>query len=136
MIFALASGTIFRPVEIRTAKSGRLFASTTLKCRDGDSMTWVKVLAFSDHTIEAFQRLGDGDGVAVQGVLRSEVYTSRDGETRVALTIIADQVCPPRARPRQRKPKPKEETSRHREVASMQQGGRSARRRRSRRSYR
>lgn len=72
-LFALASGAIFRSVEIRRSKNGRAFATATLKVRDGDAVSWVRVLAFSDHAIEALQRLNDGDGVAVQGVLKSEV---------------------------------------------------------------
>ena len=50
-------------------------------------------------------RLVEGDKVSVQGSLKVEPYTARDGQTRISRTVFADHVLALRQPPRERKPK-------------------------------
>ena len=50
-------------------------------------------------------RLGEGDKVSVQGSLKVEPYTGRDGQTRINRTVFADHVLALRQPPRERKPR-------------------------------
>jgi hypothetical protein len=72
MISALISGTLFRSPEERISKSGRSFATATLRVREGDSSLFVKIFGFSDHIKDEMLRLSDGDAVAIQGPLKVE----------------------------------------------------------------
>lgn len=100
----LATGTLYRDPERRTAKTGRPFWTATVKTKDGDATQWVKVCVFSETASAELMRLKDGDACSVQG--RFEVATyERDGKTEIRLTCIADAVLALRAPPKQRKPK-------------------------------
>lgn len=106
-IHALVNGALFRAPEKKNSKSGRPFVSATIKARDGEATSWVKLLVFSDSAGAELMRLSDGDAVSAQGALKVETY-DRDGLTKVSLTIVADQVLALRQPPRERK-KPKQE---------------------------
>jgi single-stranded DNA-binding protein len=100
-VMVLISGTLFRSAEARTAKSGKSFVAATLKARCGDSAQFWRVLAFSESVRAELLRLKDGDALAVQGVLRIELY-ERDGEQKIGLTIMADAVLPLRQEKKKR----------------------------------
>lgn len=100
----LIRGTLFRSAEQRTSKSGKPFVTATLRCREGEATEWWKVLLFSESAQAELLRLQDGDALAAQGALRVETY-DRDGETKISLTIIADQVLALRQPPKPRKEK-------------------------------
>ncbi len=95
-MIALVQGAIFRALETKTAKSGRQFVSTSLKVKDGNTIQWVKVIAFSESAMTELNRLADGDNIAVQGGLRCETY-EKDAETKISFTIFADHVLALRA---------------------------------------
>ncbi len=59
--------------------------------------------AFSDPAQAELMRLGEGDGVSVQGALKVETY-ERDGETKLSLSLVADHVLPLRQPPKPREP--------------------------------
>lgn len=62
------------------------FVTATLRAKDGDATSWWKLLAFSESAGAELMRLGDG-------------------ETRVNLTCIVDNVLALRQPPRERKAK-------------------------------
>ncbi len=109
-IFALVSGAIFRGVEVKTSKAGKPYATATIRMKDGDATTWIKLAAFSDHVIEDLQRLVDGDALSAQGVLKVEPY-QKDGETRIGFSMVVDNLVPLRQPPKERRPKPKPEAA-------------------------
>jgi single-stranded DNA-binding protein len=86
----LITGALFRPPESRASKSGKQFV-TALKAKNGDESQWWKVLAFSESVQAELLRLQDGDAISVQGTLKAELY-DKDGEKRLSLSIIADNV--------------------------------------------
>jgi single-stranded DNA-binding protein len=100
----LISGVLYRQPEQRTSRAGKSFVTATLRCKEGDASQWWKVLAFSESAGVELLRLGDGDAVSVQGVLRVETY-DKDGETRLSLSVVADAVLALKQPPRQREKK-------------------------------
>jgi single-stranded DNA-binding protein len=104
--FVLVSGTLFRNPEQRTSKAGKPFVTATIRVNDGDPSTgscqWWKVLAFSESVQAELMRLDDGDAISVQGAFKADIY-DKDGEKRLSLSIIADNVLALRqpAKPRQ-----------------------------------
>lgn len=89
MIDALAAGRLFKS-ERKTAKNGAAFILATLRCPDGESAQFVKALAFEGSpAFETLAALHEGEAVTVTGALRAEAYTSKEGEPRAALTVMA-----------------------------------------------
>lgn len=123
-ILALVNGILFRPPQQRTAKTGRLFVTATIRVKPfdnslgGDGSRFIRVVAFSESVQSELMRLQDGDALSAQGQLSAEVF-EKDGEHRVSLSLVADQVLALRQPPRQRKPKatPPEERSRQARLA-------------------
>ncbi|MGO9773885.1 MAG: single-stranded DNA-binding protein [Roseiarcus sp.] len=101
-VHVLVSGALYHAPESRTSKAGKPFVTATIRAKDGDTTQWWKVLAFSESAGAELLRLGDGDAVSVQGVLRVETYCDKDGETKISLTCIADAVLPLRPAPKSR----------------------------------
>jgi single-stranded DNA-binding protein len=101
----LLLGAVFRTPEVRTSKSGRSYASATLKVTDGNTADFWRVFAFSENTQAELSRLSDGDKISVQGSLKIEVYVSKDGDHKLSRTVFADHVLALRQPPRERKPK-------------------------------
>jgi single-stranded DNA-binding protein len=87
----IVTGTLFRPPEQRTSKAGKPFVTATIRVKDGDDAQWWKVLAFSENIQAELMRLADGDAKSVQGAFKAELY-EKDGEKRLSLSIIADNV--------------------------------------------
>jgi single-stranded DNA-binding protein len=101
---ALISGALSRTPELRTAKSGKAYATATIKVAADNAVDFWSVLAFSESAQVELMRLGEGDKVSLQGSLKLEVYTSRDGESKISRTLFADHVLALRQPPRERKP--------------------------------
>jgi single-stranded DNA-binding protein len=100
---ALVAGQLYRAPEQRTSKAGKSFVTATVRVKEGEAAQWWRVTAFSETAQAEIMRLGDGDGVTIQGAFRAELYQPEGGEARVSLSIIADQVLPLRTPPRERK---------------------------------
>jgi single-stranded DNA-binding protein len=103
--FALITGALSRTPELRTAKSGKAYATATIKVAADNATDFWSVLAFSESAQAELSRLGEGDKVSLQGSLKLEVYTSKNGEQKISRTLFADHVLALRQPPRQRTPK-------------------------------
>ena len=103
--FALVSGALFRAPELKTAKSGKTYATATIKVAADNTADFWSVLAFCECAQAELLRLGEGDKVSAQGSFKVEPYTARDGQTRINRTVFADHVLALRQPPRERKPK-------------------------------
>ncbi len=101
-VYAIVAGTLFRAPEQKTSKAGRPFVFATLKSKEGDATSWIKLLVFSESAGAELTRLSDGDAISAQGTLKIETY-EKDGLTKVGLTIVADHVLALRQQPRERK---------------------------------
>jgi single-stranded DNA-binding protein len=101
-VFALVSGSLFRAPEQRTSKTGKPFVTATIVSKDGESSTFVNIVAFSDSAKEALLALGEGDALSAQGKATIGVY-EKNGEHRPSLSIVAEKVLALRQPPKERK---------------------------------
>ena len=100
--FVLVTGALSRVPELKTSKSGKPYVTATIKVATDNAAEFWSVLAFSESAQAEPSRLGEGDKVSVQGPLKVEPYTGRDGQSRINRTIFADHVLALR-QPRERK---------------------------------
>jgi single-stranded DNA-binding protein len=101
--FVLVSGALSRAPELKTSKSGKAYVTATVKvAADGAAEFW-SIVVFSESAQAELTRLGEGDKVSIQGSLKVEPYTGRDGQTRINRTVFADHVLALRQPPRERK---------------------------------
>ncbi len=122
MIAALVTGVLFRSTESRTAKSGKPFVAASTRIKDGDGSQFVRIVAFSESAQNELLRLHDGDCLSVQGQLTASIYTSADGNAKVSLSIIANNVLALRQLPKERKaPSPEPAGSRQQRLAGSWQ---------------
>jgi single-stranded DNA-binding protein len=93
MIAALVSGKLFGTATERTSRNGNSYVTCKVRAptRDGEAQ-FVNVVAFSETAIGALVSLQDGDAVALTGEMTAKGYTSKDGEPRPSLELLANQV--------------------------------------------
>jgi single-stranded DNA-binding protein len=104
----LVTGTLYRAPEQRVSKAGRNFVVATLRADYRDRETqWWKVACFSETAQAELMRLSEGDAVSCQGALQVETY-DKDGETKLSLSVRADQVVALKQPARQRERKAEE----------------------------
>lgn len=104
MISALVTGSLFKPPESRTSKADKTFVSATLKCPDGNSMSFVRVVAFNEAACAELTRLEEGEWVSVQGSFKAELYRPEGREPQVSLNLVADHVLAVRQPKKERTP--------------------------------
>ena len=94
-------GNLGRDPEMRYTPSGQAVTSfsvatnhryTTGEGEQRDETEWFSVSVFGRQAEACNQYLSKGQKVYVDGRLKSRTFQGRDGETRVALDIIAQQV--------------------------------------------
>jgi single-stranded DNA-binding protein len=102
MILALITGTLWKSPEAKASRAGKNFVSGTLRIKDGESVQFIRFVAFSETAQAELMRLGEGDAVSIQGAFKAELYTPEGGEPRVSLSIVADKILalcqPPKER--------------------------------------
>jgi single-stranded DNA-binding protein len=117
MIDALISGRLHRAPQSRTSKSGKPFATASVRCslRDGGTV-FASVIAFDSKAVTALLALSDGDSVALAGELTPKVYTpANGGEPRPSLDLLAHAVLTEYHVARKRKAMQDAGDGRHRE---------------------
>jgi single-strand DNA-binding protein len=86
-------GYLGRDAEQRFTPGGMAVASfsvaTTEKRKDGEKTTWFRVSLFGKQAENIAPYLTKGKLVFVEGRLRQEEYTTKDGATRTALEVNA-----------------------------------------------
>ena len=101
---AMVSGKLAKPPERKVSKAGKPYAVASVRVGGGDAVMWWKVMAFEDDEVERLMELGEGETVAASGSFNAETYTSkRDGQTKIAFTLLADALLGPRKRKRESK---------------------------------
>ena len=94
-------GNLGRDPEMRYTPSGQAVTSfsvatnyryTTAEGEQRDETEWFNVSVFGRQAEAANQYLSKGQKVYVDGRLKSRTFEGREGQTRVALDIIAQQV--------------------------------------------
>jgi hypothetical protein len=100
----LVSGAMRGPATRLLSKNGRTFVTATIKVRDGEAISWWKILAFDEGVQEALLARGEGESLAVQGSFKVEIWAPETREPRLNLTVFADAILPVK-RPRTPKAK-------------------------------
>ncbi len=103
--FVLITGALAKPPQQRTSKNGNPYLTASIRVTAGNETEWWNVLAFSESGQAEILRLGTGDKLSAQGILKIEIYRGNDGESRISRTIIADAVLALKPAPRERKAK-------------------------------
>jgi single-stranded DNA-binding protein len=107
MIAALVTGSLFRAPEQRQSKAGRAFVVATIRVKDGDGIQFIRLVVFSDSAQAELLRLSEGDSLSAQGSLKAELYAKDGGESKLSLSIVADQILALKQPPKEREAKPK-----------------------------
>lgn len=101
-VHILVSGSLFKNPELKTSKSGKTYATASIRTASADNTAadfW-NLLVFSTSVQEELLRLSEGDKLAVQGSLKLEIYNGK-----ISRSVFVDAILPLRAPPRERKPK-------------------------------
>lgn len=90
-ITALVTGRLLADPEQRTGASGKAFTTARLAADgEGDSFL-VSVIAFGTAA-EALAALTKGDTASIAGRSKPKAWTSKEGELRAGLDVVAEQV--------------------------------------------
>src|SRR5262245_48278466 len=101
--FVLVTGVLRLAPQLRTAKSGRVFATCQILAKDGENSALWNVIAFDATSVSELGRLREGDSIAAQGRLKVEQY-EKDGAKKISLSLTAGSVLPLRRERRQSRP--------------------------------
>lgn len=104
MIRALISGELAANPQERTGRNGRPFALARVSVPQGeDGRVFCSVICFQDEAVGRLLQLKAGAAVSLAGALKVGTWQAKDGTTRPALDLVADEVAS--TTPRPRKPK-------------------------------
>lgn len=107
MIRALIAGELVATPQERTGKNGRAFALARVSVPQGDEgRIFCSVIAFHDDAVARLLQLKAGASVALAGTLKVGTWQAKDGTTRPALDLVADEVASTTPRPRKRAERP------------------------------
>ena len=100
-VHILVSGSLFKNPELKTSKSGKTYATASIRTASADTAAdfW-NLLVFSETVQTELMRLTDGEKLAVQGSVKLEIYNGK-----ISRTVFVDSVLALRAPPRERKAK-------------------------------
>lgn len=90
-ISILATGKLTGEPETKISQSGKPFCKFRLSAHDGEQTSLVSCVAFSETAIDAVQRLGKGDTIAVTGRGKPTAW-QKDGVTHSGLDVVVDAV--------------------------------------------
>ena len=88
-IEAALFGTLSRDAEAKTSKTGKAYLRLNVAVSEGETTTWVNVLAFDPRAIENAARFVKGARVHVEGKLSLGVWTAPNGTTRQGLSVMS-----------------------------------------------
>jgi single-stranded DNA-binding protein len=82
-------GTLGRDCEPKVSKNGRGYLKLNVRVGDGDSVTWVNVMAFIDGADELAPKLVKNAAVYVEGSIRLDEWVGQDGTEKHGLSVMA-----------------------------------------------
>ena len=91
-ITALITGKLIADPERRTSASGKPFTTARLAAAtEGDDSALCSLIAFGT-VAEHLAALAKGDTLAIAGRTKPKAWTSKDGELKAGLDVVAEQV--------------------------------------------
>ena len=104
MIRTLILAELANTPQERTSKTGKPFALARVSVPQGEgARVFCSVIAFQDEAVARLLQLKAGASVALAGTLKVSTWQAKDGTTRPALDLVADEVASTTPRPRKRK---------------------------------
>jgi single stranded DNA-binding protein len=100
------TGRLGSDPELRTSQAGKPWCRFSVAIGEGDDVQWVSVAAFGEAAERVSDLLAKGDRAYVEGTLRLNEWTDREGLTRHGLQVAAWRV-EALGKIGRRKPKPK-----------------------------
>jgi hypothetical protein len=99
-VHVLISGSLFKNPEIKISRSGKTYASASIRTAsaDGTAADFWNLLIFSETVRAELMRLGEGEKLSVQGSLKLEIYNGK-----ISRSVFVDAILPLRAPPREKK---------------------------------
>lgn len=92
MLEAALVGRLTADIDVRTSGSGKRFASVTVAVGTNDATQWVRLALFGEKADQAAAELRRDDLVYVEGRLKLEHWTGRDGAERTGLAITVARI--------------------------------------------
>lgn len=93
MIDGLVVGKLTGEAEMRDGKNASRYAVAKVKVASAEAEpVIVNVIAFAVDTCAALMALRDGDSLALSGSLTPKVWVDKQGNTRPALDMVANQI--------------------------------------------
>lgn len=87
------TGRLAHEPEIKTSKAGKPWASLSVGVGESEALQWVRVAVFGEMA-EAIRALPKGAKIYVEGRLKLEEWTGKDGVARHGLNVAATLVQP------------------------------------------
>lgn len=81
-------GRCGKDADVRMTQTGKEMASVSVAVGTKDKTTWFRVVGF-DKTAQELAKLQKGDQVFIQGGIKLNTYTTKTGETRSDLEVMA-----------------------------------------------
>ena len=81
-------GTLGRDAET-TSKNGRTYLRLNVAVPEGETTTWVSVMAFDERAIASAEGFVKGSRVYVEGKLSLDEWTGQDGDKRTGLSVMS-----------------------------------------------
>ena len=107
MIRALLTCELVANPQERTGKTGKPFALARVSVPQGeDGRVFCSVIAFEEAAVARLLQLKAGAAVSLAGTLKVGTWQAKDGTTRPALDLVADEVASTTPRPRKPKAQP------------------------------
>ena len=93
---AFIIGNLTRDPELRHTPSGiasaRFTVAVNRRSKKGDEVDFIPVVAWRKLAEICGEYLKKGQSVAIEGRLRVQSYKSKDGQTKIAAEIVADNM--------------------------------------------
>jgi single-strand DNA-binding protein len=102
-------GRVGTDPEVKTSQSGKPWAAVNVVVGDNDEAQWLRVAVFGEKATQL--RVAKGDRCYVEGRLKLESWTGKDGQPRSGLKVAAWKLEPIGAIGNNKKAKPKDEDS-------------------------
>ncbi len=101
MIRAQLGGRLASDPVSKTSAAGKPYAHANVRAdTDGESATWARLLAFGDAA-DRLLSLRRGDAFSAVGQLKVGLYRPENGEVRLDLTLLADELLSVRRKRRE-----------------------------------
>jgi hypothetical protein len=101
-VSVMVTCSLFRAAVQKTAKSGKVYTSATLKSVAGSEVEFWTALAFGETEQTALLGLAEGEKCAVQGSMKLEAKVG-DGDVKIYRTVFVDALLALKPTPRERK---------------------------------